>query len=148
MIKSLQNTVYLSSIADIMKIEIRYSWRCKWGRRTITSPIKMTEEQARQSDPDAVRLDSTREECVVFDQPVELLHYGATASFAGARPPPRAVFTYPCNVPGYGNTIPLKGLSDLYVVSQVGDAWTMVQTGNPPLLLYRGPGPVRVEPAP
>lgn len=55
-----------------MKIEVRYLWRYKWGGRVVTSSVKMTEEQVHKESPDAIRLDDSREEVLVMDQPCEI----------------------------------------------------------------------------
>lgn len=131
-----------------MKIEVRYSWRTKWAGRMVTSRIKMTEDRARANDPAAVRIDSSREEIVVYDQPAELLFYGAAPGFSGPKGVWPAVLCYPCGVPGPEGKVPLRGTPGQYQVTQDGDVWTVVQTGEPQLLMYRGAGPVSVEAAP
>lgn len=131
-----------------MKVEVRYSWRTKWAGRMRTSRIKMTEDRALSNDPEAVRIDGSREEIVIYDQPAELIYYGSPPNFAGPGRPWQSILIYPCIVPGREGRVPLRGQPEQYQVAQDGEVWTVVQTGEPPLLMYEGAGPVSVEAAP
>jgi hypothetical protein len=128
-----------------MKVEIRYSWRQKWAGRTVTSRIKMTEERALAADPEAVRIEGSREEVVVYDQPAEIMYYGSPANFGGPGRPWQSLLHYPCHAPGREGKVPLRGVQEQYQITQVGSVWTVVLTGEPPLLVYQGDGPVFVE---
>lgn len=134
-----------------MKIEVRYSWRHKWGGRTVTSSIKMTEEQARRQDPEAVRLDHTREELAVWDQPCEIdeANSNLVARCVGAAGARLSRLHRPKTVPQETDFVPLPLPVVLYQVSTEGDVWTVTSTSSiPHRVVYQGRGPVSVEPAP
>jgi len=135
-----------------MKIEVRYSWRYKWAGRTITSKIKLTEEQARKQDLEAVRLDHTREDFLIRDQPCEIDHATVTSMGRGigTNQPWLSRLYRPKTLAEEDDCVPLPMTNDHYSVSCEGDMWTV--TANtvdfPPRVVYRGRGPVRVEVAP
>ena len=131
-----------------MKVEVRYSWRQKWAGRTVTSRIKMTEQRALAGDPDAVRIEGSREEFVVYDQPAEIMYYGSPPNYAGPGRPWQSLLYYPCQVSESERQVPLRGAPEQYDITQNGNVWTVVQTGEPPLLMYQGEGPVFVKAAP
>ena len=133
-----------------MKIEVRYSWRHKWGGRTITSSIKMTEECARKDHPEAVRLDETREEVAVLDQPCEIDEANVNlVSRSVVSPPVRLSRLHrPKALPQEAEFVPLPLPAVLYQVSTEGDVWTVTSTASSPhRVVYQGRGPVSVEPA-
>lgn len=130
-----------------MHIEIRYSWRRRWAGRMTTSRIKMTEQQALASDPTSVRVDGSREEVVIYDQPAELAYYGSPPNFGWPGQPWRSLLLYPCHVPDREGKVPLRGAPDQYEISQEGGVWTVVQKAAIPLLMYQGEGPVSIEAA-
>lgn len=134
-----------------MKIEVRYSWRYKWAGRMTTSRIKMTEEQALRQDPDAVRLDHTREEVMVRDQPCELDQANIDLVSQGMGPERvRLSKLYrPTTVPQESDFVPLPMSPEHYRIEQVDDVWTVTFTGLiPHRMVYQGRGPVTVEAAP
>lgn len=135
-----------------MKIEVRYSWRHKWAGRTVTSKLKMTEEQARKEHPEAVRLDHTREEFLVRDQPCEIDHANVLemARCVGTNQPWLSRLYRPKSPADEHDFVPLPMSRDCYGVSCDGDVWVVTATtaNFPPRLVYRGRGPVCVEVAP
>lgn len=133
-----------------MKIEVRYSWRTTWAGRTVTSKIKMTEEQARAQHPGAVRLASTREEVLVRDQPCEIDQANIELVSNAGRTQPRLSRLYrPKTVPQEQDFVPVPLRPERYRVSREGDIWTVESIiGDHPRLVYQGRGPVWVEAAP
>lgn len=134
-----------------MKIEVRYSWRYKWGGRTVTSSIKMTEERARKESPDAVRLDGTRDEVLVMDQPCEIdqANVDLVARCLGNGPVRLSRLHRPKTVPQESDFVPLPHEAALYQISESENVWTVTSTASSPhRVVYRGRGPVSVEPAP
>lgn len=134
-----------------MKIEVRYSWRYKWGGRMVTSRIKMTEERARREDPEAVRLDDTREEVAVMDQPCEIdqANLNLMARSAAKEPVRLSRLHRPKTLPQEDDFVPLPLAAVLYQVSTQGDVWTVTSTATSPhRVVYQGRGPVSVEPTP
>nr|WP_296021263.1 hypothetical protein [uncultured Acidovorax sp.] len=133
-----------------MKIEVRYSWRYKWGGRMVTSSIKMTEEQARKASPDAVRLDNTREEVLIRDQPCEIdqANIDLVSRGIGAAPVRLSRLHRPKTVPQEDEFVPLPQEAALYQISEANDVWTVTSTATSPhRVVYRGRGPVTVVPA-
>lgn len=133
-----------------MRIEVRYSWRSNWGGRMATSAAKMTEEQARKRWPGAVRLDDTREEFTVRDQPCEIdqANIDLVTRCVGQDPVRMSRLYRPKTVPGEADFVPLPQAAVLYQVSQRGDVWTVTSTATSPhRVVYQGRGPVSVEPA-
>lgn len=134
-----------------MRIEVHYSWRYKWGGRTVTSRIKMTEEQARRDNPDAVRLDATREEVLVRDQPCEIdqANIDLVARCVGQEPVRLSRLYRPKTVPQESEFVPLPHPAAVYQVSEDGGMWKVTCTaGSPHRVVYQGRGPVSVQPAP
>ncbi|RYH68079.1 MAG: hypothetical protein EON54_02910 [Alcaligenaceae bacterium] len=134
-----------------MKIEVRYSWRYKWAGRMTTSRIKMTEEQALRQNADAVRLDHTREEVTVMDQPCEIdqANIDLVSRGIGVTRPRLSRLCRPKTVPQEGNFVPLPMTPEFYRVEQDGDIWTVKSTNSQPhRVVYQGRGPVTVEAAP
>lgn len=134
-----------------MKIEVRYSWRYKWGGRMVTSSIKMTEERVRKESPDAVRLDDTREEVLVMDQPCEIdqANIDLVARGLGDGPVRLSRLRRPKTVPQESDFVPLPHEAALYQISESENVWTVISTASSPhRVVYRGQGPVSVEPAP
>lgn len=134
-----------------MKVEVRYSWRHKWGGRTVTSKVKLTEEQARKLDPDAVRLDHTREEFQVRDQPCEIdvANIDLRAKGVGTARAWPSKLVRPKTVPGERDFVPLPMSQECYHVASEGEIWTVTATTAdfPPRVVYQGCGPVSVEEA-
>lgn len=138
-------------LESIMKIEVRYSWRYKWGGRTAVSRVKMTEEQARKENPEAVRLDGTREEVAVMDQPCEIdqANLNLMARSLASNPVRLSRLHRPKTLPQEADFVPLPLDAVLYHVSAQGDVWTVTSTASSPhRVVYQGRGPVSVEPAP
>lgn len=134
-----------------MKVEVRYSWRYKWGGRMVTSKIKMTEEQARKASPDAVRLDDTREEVLIRDQPCEIdqANIDLVTRCVGTDPVRLSRLHRPKTVPQEAEFIPLPHPAALYQISESEDVWTVILTASSPhRIVYQGRGPVAVEPDP
>ena len=134
-----------------MKIEVRYLWRYKWGGRVVTSSVKMTEEQVHKESPDAIRLDDSREEVLVMDQPCEIdrANIDLAAGSTGRKPAPRARLHRPKTVPQESEFIPLPHEASLYQIAEAENIWTVTSTASSPhRVVYRGRGPVAVEPAP
>lgn len=134
-----------------MKIEVRYSWRYKWGGRMVTSSIKMTEERARKESPDAVRLDNTREEFLIRDQPCEIdqANTDLVSRGIGAAPVRLSRLHRPKSVPQEDEFVPLPHEAALYQISESENVWTVISTASSPhRVVYRGRGPVSVEPTP
>lgn len=134
-----------------MKIEVRYSWRYKWAGRMVTSSIKMTEERARKESPDAVRLDDTREEVLVMDQPCEIdqANVDLVARCVGDGPVRLSRLHRPKTIPQESDFVPLPHEAALYQISESENVWTVISTASSPhRVVYRGQGPVSVEPAP
>lgn len=52
----------------------------------------MTEERVLAGNPDAVRIEGSREEFVVYDQPAEIMYYGAPQTSLGLADRGRACF--------------------------------------------------------
>lgn len=134
-----------------MKIEVRYSWRFKWGGHTAVSKVKMTEEQARRQNPEAVRLEGTREEVAVMDQPCEIdqANISLVTRCVGKDPARLSRLHRPKTLPQEAEFVPLPLAAVLYQVSAQGDVWTVTSTASSPhRVVYQGRGPVSVEPAP
>lgn len=134
-----------------MKIEVRYSWRYKWAGRMVTSSIKMTEERARKESPDAVRLDDTREEVLVMDQPCEIdqANVDLVARCVGDGAVRLSRLHRPKTIPQESDFVPLPHAAALYQISESENVWTVISTASSPhRVVYRGQGPVSVEPAP
>ncbi len=134
-----------------MKIEVRYSWRFKRGKRTVMSSIKMTEERARREDPEAVRLDHTREEVAIWDQPCEIdeANSNLVARCVGTTAARLSRLHRPKTLPQEAEFVPLPLAAVLYQVSNQGDVWKVISTSSSPhRVVYQGRGPVTVEPAP
>lgn len=134
-----------------MKIEVRYSWRYKWSGRLVTSRTKMTEEQAYKNDPKAVRLDDTREETAVMNQPCEIdqANINLVARGIGGLPDSPARLYRPKTLPQEADFVCLPLAAELYLVTCDGDLWTVTSmAANPPRIVYQGLGPVSVEPTP
>ena len=134
-----------------MKIEIRYLWRYKWGGRMVTSRIKVTEEQFRKEHPEAVRLDETREEVAVMDQPCEIDEANSylVARCVGTTAARLSRLHRPKTLPQEAEFVALPLAAVLYQVSNQGEVWTVTSTSSSPhRVVYQGRGPVTVEPAP
>ena len=134
-----------------MKIEVRYSWRYKWGGRMVTSSIKITEERVRKESPEAVRLDNTREEFLIRDQPCEIdqANIDLVSRSVGNGPARLSRLNRPKTVPQEDDFVPLPHEAALYQISELDDVWTVTSTATSPhRIVYRGRGPVSVEPAP
>lgn len=132
-----------------MKIEVRYSWRYKWGGRTVVSKVKMTEAQARRENPEAVRLDDTREEVAVMDQPCEIdqANINLMARSVLKEPARLSRLHRPKTLPQEDDFVPLPLAAVLYQVSVEDEVWTVTSTATSPhRVVYRGRGPVSVEP--
>jgi hypothetical protein len=111
----------------------------------------MTEEQARRCHPDAVRLDATREEVLVRDQPCEIdqANIDLVTRCVGQEPVRMARLYRPKTVPQEGDFVPLPHAAVLYQVSEHDAVWTVTSTATSPhRVVYQGRGPVSVEPAP
>ncbi len=134
-----------------MKIEVRYLWRYKWGGRMVTSSVKVTEEQFRKEHPEAVRLDETREEVAVMDQPCEIddANSRLVARCVGATAARLSRLHRPKTLPQEADYVPLPLAAVLYQVNNQGEVWTVTSTSSSPhRVVYQGRGPVTVEPAP
>lgn len=133
-----------------MKIEVRYLWRIKWAGRTVTSPTKMTEEMARKEHPEAVRLDHSREEFIVRDQPCEIdLANIDLVSRISIAPERLARLYRPKTLPQEADFVPLPQAAAVYQISELDGVWTVKSTASSPhRVVYQGRGPVTVEPAP
>lgn len=147
-----RNTVCFDSVLEkAMKIEVRYSWRYKWGGRMVTSSIKMTEERVRKESPDAVRLDDTREEVLVMDQPCEIdqANIDLVTRCLGKEPVRLSRLHRPKTVPQEGDFVPLPHEAALYQIHEAENVWTVTSTATSPhRIVYQGRGPVSVEPTP
>lgn len=134
-----------------MRIEIRYSWRYKWGGRMVTSSIKMTETQALKASPNAVRLDNTREEFLIRDQPCEIdqANIDLVSRGMGREPVRLSRLHRPKTVPQEHEFVSLPQEAALYQISESDDIWIVTSTATSPhRVVYRGRGPVTVEPTP
>jgi hypothetical protein len=122
-----------------MKIEIRYRWRVRSpDDRWFNTRYAASEESIRKQHPDAVPVGGTREERIILDQPAELI----AASLHSPRTSP-SVLIWPCTIPGRDGLIPLTAPLSHYTVTQEGEEWVVML--NEEVLMYRGPGPVRIE---
>lgn len=131
-----------------MKIEVRYSWRYKWGGRTVTSRIKMTRERVLKEHPEAQLVEGSAEEFLILDQVCEIdAHSIAMCKRAGG-------LTFlsqlhrPKTIPYERETVPLPFAPEIYEVETDGEVWTVRSTGEYSKEVYRGRGPVRVERTP
>lgn len=129
-----------------VKLEIRYRWRYPKKTRTgrdgwATHAVPLTEEDAAIRLPGAVRMEGTREERRVFDQPCEFeLHRGHILAGDAFR---SLLLSPP--LPGHGarqETKLLRKVSE-HLIRQEGARWvvTLARTGSP---MYAGPGPVEI----
>lgn len=117
----------------------------------VTSSIKMTEEQARKASPDAVRLDNTREDVLIRDQPCEIdqANIDLVCRGMGTAPVRLSRLNRPKTVPQEDDFVPLPHEAALYQISELGDVWTVTSTATSPhRIVYQGRGPVSVEPTP
>lgn len=130
----------------IVKLEIRYRWRVPKKTRTgrasaYTYPVALTEEEAALRIPDGMRIEGSRQEAKVMDQPCERdLH----AHQAGALGPCPAVLLSP-PLPGHGarQETKLRLKAGEYLIRQEGARWivTLARSGT---LMYDGAGPVEI----
>lgn len=129
-----------------MKLEIRYRWRVPKKTRTgrdgwSTHAVPLTEAEAAAKLPGAVRIDGSREECKVLDQPCERDLHGHMAGAVG--PCPAILLSPP--LPGYGarqETMLRRKVCE-HLIRQDGARWivTLARAGT---LMYDGPGPVEI----
>ena len=125
-----------------MKVEIRYRWRVKSpAGRWFNTRHAASEETIRKQHPEAVAIEGSRTEQIILDQPAELLQ----ARLHRYKPCP-SVLIWPCEIPGQNGRILLLGEPSHYTIEQVGEEWVVMQ--NETVLVYRGPGPVRIQRAP
>ncbi len=134
-----------------MKIEVRYAWRHMWGGRMVRSRYKMTDEQAREHYENAVRVDESREEVMVWDQPCEVDVFSIDMGHRSG--PMTHVYLSrlyrPKTLPQEDDYVKLPLAADQYEVTRDGDSWTVTSIASDwHRVVYCGAGPVRVEPAP
>lgn len=131
-----------------MKIEVRYSWRYKWGGRTVTSRIKMTREQVMKNHPEAQVVEASAEEFQILDQVCEIDAHSIGMSKRAGGLVFRSQLHRPKTLPYERETVPLPFAPDQYEVGTDGEVWTVRSTGDYGMEVYRGRGPVRVERTP
>jgi hypothetical protein len=98
-----------------------------------------------------VRLDNTREEVLIRDQPCEIdqANIDLVTRCVGTQPVRMSRLYRPKAVPQEDDFVPLPHAAVLYHVSEQGHVWTVACTATSPhSVVYQGRGPVSVEPAP
>ena len=122
-----------------MKAEIHYRWRLKSSAgKWFNNRHIATEESIRKQHPEATPVEGSCTEQIVLDLPAEMI-----AVMPNAQRPDLPVLIWPCTTPERDGRIPLKGLPDNYSVTQEGEEWVVML--NNEFLMYRGPGPGRIE---
>lgn len=129
-----------------MRLEIRYQWRVPKKTRTgrdgwYTYAIPLSEEDAAKRIPGAVRIEGSRVEQRVLDQPCERDLHGHQAGSVG--PFPALLLSPP--LPGHGaqqKTL-LRNKAGEYLVIQDEARW-IVKLARSGILMYDGAGPVEI----
>ena len=114
-----------------------------------TSP--MNDLAPHESRTEKVRLDGTREEVAVMDQPCEIdqANVNLMARSLASDPVRLSRLHRPKTLPQEADFVPLPLAAVLYHVGAQGDVWTVTSTASSPhRVVYQGRGPVSVEPAP
>lgn len=132
-----------------MKLETQYLWREQWGKKWHTG-ITWHADTPEWRRPGIEPVIESARHVMVRDQPCEWDEmYARTATNMQSRrgPTPSVLRMPPC-CPEDPGACPLPAPASAYSVAQEGSAWVVNHAGQDFVReIYRGPGPVFVEPA-
>ncbi len=132
-----------------MKLETQYLWREQWGKKWQTG-ITWHADTPEWRRPGIEPVLESARQVMVRDQPCEWDEmYARTSTNMQSRPPrPQCQLRMPPCCSEDQGICPLPAPASAYSVQQDGETWIVVQAGKDFVReIYRGPGPVFVEPA-